>query len=189
MRFAPLVALVFTACAGSAPKTAVCPPAAPAALESLKPARAELAVLERFVGTWEGQGLGEPGASKVERTYRFVLGGKFLEVVNRSEYAPQPKNPKGEIHEDRGLVSWDRGGKRLVFRQFHVEGFVTHYASAGFSNDTLVFDSQSIENIPEGFRARETLRFLEDGRLEEVFEIAPPGKDYAVYSTATLTRR
>jgi hypothetical protein len=44
-----------------------------------------------------------------------------------------------------------------VFRQFHVEGFVNQYAlDTSSTADRLVFLSEAIENIPAGFRARET---------------------------------
>lgn len=42
------------------------------------------------------------GTSQVEREYEFVLTGTFLFVKNKSTYAPQEKNPKGEVHEDWG---------------------------------------------------------------------------------------
>lgn len=111
-----------------------------------------------FVGTWEGTGKGQPGESKVEREYKFTLGGQFLQVNHKSTYAPQTKNPKGEVHEDFGLFSYDKARKQFVFRQFHVEGFVTQYVSSNISSDgkTLVFDSEAIENIGAGWRARET---------------------------------
>lgn len=58
--------------------------------------------LKYFDGKWEGTGSGKPGVSKVQREYQFVLNHKFLRVQNRSTYDPQPKNPKGEIHDDWG---------------------------------------------------------------------------------------
>ena len=36
--------------------------------------------LRFFVGNWEGTGNGQPGVSKTQREYRFVLGNKFLQV-------------------------------------------------------------------------------------------------------------
>jgi hypothetical protein len=77
-----------------------------------------------FVGTWSGTSTGQPGNGSVSRTYEFVLGNKFLHVTNKSTYPPQDKNPKGEIHEDWGMFSHDSGRKKLVLRQFHLEGFV-----------------------------------------------------------------
>jgi hypothetical protein len=161
---------------------------APASETALKPAKPELAVLERLVGTWRGAGQGESGDATVERTYGFVLGGRFLEVRNQSSYAAQPKNPKGEVHQDRGLYSYDGGRKKLVFRQFHVEGFVNQYVIETMEPDRLVFVTEAIENIPSGFRGRETLRFVGPDALEETFEIAPPDQDFAIYSTSKLER-
>lgn len=113
--------------------------------------------LKFLVGKWEGTGNGQPGASKIEREYRFVLNDKYLNVQNRSVYDPQPKNPKGEIHEDWGMISYDKTRKQFVFRQFHIEGFVNQYVSTSISGDgkTIVFTSEGIENIPTGWRARE----------------------------------
>jgi hypothetical protein len=77
-----------------------------------------------------------------------------------------------------------------MLRQFHVEGFVNQYVLDGLSTvDRLVFTSESIENIPAGFRARETYVFSGNDQFEEIFEIAEPGQDFAVYSRSRLTRR
>jgi hypothetical protein len=139
--------------------------------------------LRFFVGSWEGKGEGRPGDSKAEREYEFVLQGKFLEARNESVYEPQDLNPKGEVHEDWGLFSYDQGRKKIVFRQFHVEGFVNQYILDSLSADckTLVFVTESIENIPSGWRARETYQILNDEEFIETFELAAPEKDFEVY--------
>lgn len=43
-------------------------------------------------------------------------------------------------------------------RQFHVEGFVTEYVATSTGSSEVVFISESLENIPAGWRARETWR-------------------------------
>lgn len=143
-----------------------------------------------FVGTWIGTGIGQPGSSTVERQYAFALDNRFLEVTNRSTYAPQENNPKGEQHEDRGFISWDRSRRRFVLRQFHVEGFVNQYVadSVAVAPDSIIFRSEAIENIPAGFRARETYRRLGPDEFLERFEIAEPGQDFTVYSETRLKR-
>lgn len=83
--------------------------------------------LRVLVGNWRGEGDGQPGRSRVERSYAFVMNGRFLHSRNSSIYAPQEKNRKGERHEDWGIYSVDTGRKKLVLRQFHVEGFVNQY--------------------------------------------------------------
>jgi hypothetical protein len=147
--------------------------------------------LRFFVGSWEGTGKGEPGESKVEREYQFVLRGKYLHARSKSTYPPQEKNPKGEVHEDLGFFSYDRGRKGFVLRQFHVEGFVNRYAfdAAASNATTLVFVSESIENIAPGWRARETYRLLSKDEFIEVFELAAPGKDFEPYAENHMRRR
>jgi hypothetical protein len=148
-----------------------------------------LASLGRLVGRWTGASEGQPGKGQVDRQYERALGSKFLQVRNRSTYSPQEKNPKGETHEDLGFFSFDRVRKRIVFRQFHIEGFVNQYVLEPSSTvGRLVFTSESIENIPAGFRARETYVFSSNDQFEEIFEIAEPGKDFEVYSRSKLTR-
>ncbi len=143
-----------------------------------------------FVGHWQGTGTGEPGNSTVERDYQFVLGGKFLQVKNVSRWAPRDKTAKGEVHEDFGLIGYDRARKTIVFRQFHIEGFVNQYAMEPIRDSkTLVFVSEAIENIAPGWRARETYRVFSSDEFEEVFELAPPGKGFELYSKSHLHRK
>lgn len=147
--------------------------------------------LKFFVGKWEGTGKGEPGISRVQREYKFALNGKFLQASHKSTYAPQEKNPKGEIHEDLGFFSYDKARNQFVFRQFHVEGFVNHYVSTNLSPDgkTLIFETESIENIPAGYKGRETYKILNEDEFIETFEIAEPGKAYEVYSENRFKRK
>jgi len=144
-----------------------------------------------FVGSWEGTSKGQPGVSKTQREYKFVLNGKFLHVQNRSVYDPQPKNPKGEVHEDWGLLSFDKGRKQFVLRQFHVEGFVNQYVQSTSDTDSksLVFVTEQIENIPAGWRARETYRIVSADEFVEVFELAEPGKNFELYSEGRYRRK
>ncbi len=142
--------------------------------------------LRPLLGTWEGTSSGQPGKGTVRREYRLVLADRFIEVRNTSTYPPQEANPKGEVHEDRGFISYDSARKLFVFRQFHVEGFVNTYV-APRDGRPIVFTSEAIENIPAGWRARETYR-LDGDEFVEVFELAEPGKDFVVYSEAHLRR-
>ena len=148
-----------------------------------------LAAIQPFVGKWQGTSEGQPGTGTLTREYRLILGDRFVEETNRSVYPPQDKSPKGEVHEHRGFFSFDRAKKTVIFRQFHIEGFVNQYALQATSRPgVLVFVSESIENIPQGFRARETYTFSGNDELEEVFEIAEPGKEFVLYSRARLKR-
>jgi hypothetical protein len=147
--------------------------------------------LRLFVGEWEGVSEGQSGKGQARRDYRFVLGDRFLSVTNTVVYPPQEKNPKGETHHELGLYSYDRAAKKLMLRQFHVEGFVNQYALESTADDgrTLVFVTTSIESIPPGWRARETCRFVSDDEFIETFALAEPGKDFATYSELRFRRK
>lgn len=141
-----------------------------------------------LLGSWEGTQEGRPGTGTNRRQYRLVLRDQFIEVRNTSTYPPQEKNPKGETHDDAGYISYDRGRKRLVLRQFHVEGFVNQYVEGPESSGRLVFVSEAIENIPAGWRARETYIVHGPDEFEEIFELAEPDKPFELYSRARLKR-
>jgi hypothetical protein len=142
-----------------------------------------------LIGRWQGTTEGQPGRGTVVREYSRALNSKFIRVKNRSTYPPQPANVKGEVHEDEGFISFDRSRKKLVLRQFHVEGFVNQYVEAdGSTTQKVVFTSEQIENIPAGFRARETYTVIGPDAFEEIFELAEPGKAFETYSHARFTR-
>jgi hypothetical protein len=141
-----------------------------------------------MVGHWEGTSEGQPGTGTVRREYARALNGRFIRVRNRSEYPAQEKNPKGEVHEDEGLFSFDRARKRLLLRQFHVEGFVNQYVQETGTVSSLVFITESIENIPAGWRARETYVVHGPDEFEEIFELAEAGKPFELYSRTRLKR-
>ena len=147
--------------------------------------------LKPFVGEWKGEGGGEPGRGIYERSYQFILNKRFIEIRNKSTYAPTDKTPKGEVHEDVGYFSYDIARKTFMLRQFHIEGFVNEFRLESISPDkkTLVFITESIENIPAGYRAKETYRLIGENENEEIFEIAEPDKDFKVYSKVKLVRQ
>ncbi len=147
-----------------------------------------LAAVRFFAGRWHGTGTGEPGQATVEREYQFVLGGKFLQAKNVSRWTPTEKNPKGETHEDMGLLSYDTARKTIIYRQFHIEGFVNQYAMLpAAAGADLVFESEALENVPPGWKARETYHVVSPDEFIETFELSQGGP-YEVYSRSRLRR-
>ena len=140
--------------------------------------------LNFMIGEWRGTSSGEPGQGNVERTCSKVLNDRFIECRTTTTYPAQKANPKGEVHVDRAFFSYDKSGKKLRLRQFHGEGFVNTYAEA----ESLSFVTVEIENIPAGWRARETYEPSSADAWSERFELAEPGKDFKLYSASTLRR-
>jgi hypothetical protein len=157
---------------------------------SPQPASLDFRRLSTFVGSWKGQDSGVPGEGTGDRTCRLVLGDNFLLCENTSTYPPQEKNPKGEVHQDWTLFSYDAGRDRFVARQFNIERFVNQLVmdAQASSEDRWVFVSESSENTPEGTRVRLTYVFQGEDRFEETFEVGWPGKELEVYVRNRWTR-
>ena len=47
-----------------------------------------------------------------------MLNGKYLNVEGRSVYDPQQKNPKGEVHEELGMISFDKVASNSCLANF-----------------------------------------------------------------------
>jgi len=136
-----------------------------------------------FVGSWKGHETGKAGIGKGERTYEFIMKGKYLHCRNKSVFEPQEKNPKGEVHENWDFFSYDKIRKTFVLREFHIETFVNQYTLDSLSVDkkTIIFVTESIENLPPGFRARVSFFIKNENEFSEKFEIAAPEKEFELY--------
>jgi hypothetical protein len=147
--------------------------------------------LKFFVGSWEGKGEGRSGVSKIEREYKFVLQDSFLEARSKSVYEKKDDNRKEKVHEDWGFFSYDKDKGKIMFRQFHTEGFVNRYVQDSLSADgkTLVFVTEAIENFTPGWRTKQTYQVLSDDEFTEIFEIAPPDQPFELYSTNHFKRK
>lgn len=143
-----------------------------------------------LVGEWEGKGEGKSGISTVSHNFDFIMKGRYLHMMTKATFEPQEKNPKGEVHEDWGFFSYDGLRNKIVFRQFHIEGFIIQYVLEDVSDEgKLVFVSEKIENAPPGLKSRLTFRRLNADGLEVNFELLFPGKDFDCYSLNTLKRK
>lgn len=89
------------------------------------------------------------------------------------------------------MMSFDKARSRIVLRQFHVEGFVNQYIlePAEIGAKRFVLTTEGIENIPAGWRARETYTIAGPDEFVELFELAAPSKEFETYSEARLRRK
>lgn len=135
-----------------------------------------------FLGSWQGEEVGIFGRGAGERSYRMILQGRYLLAENHSVFPPQEGLPEGEDHEDWAVFGYDRSRATYVIRQFTSEGYVNRYILDPSSEvpERMVFVSEASENAPPGLRTRLSYELLGDDEFTEVFEIAPPGKDFGV---------
>jgi hypothetical protein len=148
------------------------------------------APFRHFAGTWQGQGEGKGGISKGTLTFQFILGGHFLETKNQTLFPPQENNPKGQVHEDMGVFSYDQSRSCYVYRQFHGEGFVNQYICKKVLDEgrTFIFVSERLENLPPEMKARLTYKIMNPNEFQMTFDIAMPGADFECYSTGVMKR-
>ena len=120
-----------------------------------------------------------------------VLNDQYIQIVSRSVYPPQEKNPEGEVHDELGLISFDRGRQQYILREFHVEGYVNQYVlvESDPENGRFVFETEAMENMPEGWRARTTYEFEGEDQFREIFDLARPGEEWANFVTTQFARK
>jgi len=133
-----------------------------------------------FKGSWQGHETGKAGIGKGDRTYEFIMKGKYFYFKNTSTFEPQSKNPKGEVHKDWAFFSYDQNRKKFIMRQFNIEGYVNQFTLDYLSDDhkKLIFVSENSENTPPGLRARLT---YEVKNKDEFVELAMPGGEFSEY--------
>lgn len=138
--------------------------------------------LRYLPGKWLGTGEGTPGTSEVTQRFNWILDQKFIYGRTSSMFRPTESHPDGEFHEDWMIFSYDAERKKIILRQFHNEGYVNRYVLEEVSDggNTLQFVTESVENGPPGMRARLTFNIDSvNKQLDQNFELAMPGKDFA----------
>ena len=131
-----------------------------------------------FAGEWRGEESASFGDGRGERTYEFIVQGRFLLGQNHSVFPPQDGLPDGDIHDDWTVFSYDSARETFVLRQFNSEGFVNTFVLQDPSTlpDRMVFVLVASENA-SGARGSLTYARQRDDTFEEVFELTMPGVD------------
>lgn len=155
----------------------LCITSLPAQLDKLDPRWAPLAFL---IGDWTGEG-GGPGQGSGEFSFLPDLGGAVLIRKNVAHY-PDTKNKPAYSHTDLMIVD-----STMRADYFDDEGHIIHYAVQPST------DGKSVQFLSDASasqrRYRLTYRKIGADRVAILFEIAPPGKDFATYIEATARRK
>ena len=159
------------------------------------PSMAQQNPFDRFsflYGDWQGAGSGfGNNQSKITASYKPVMDGVYIEVKHDSKFQPTAQNPQGEHHTDQGYISFDKARKIFVFRQFNNEGYINQYVLVdSLSNEnTLVFQTENIENFVPGGSAKWTIEKKSDNEIETNFYVSVPGREAACVGTNILFRK
>ena len=147
-----------------------------ASVQAAEPEADGLAELRWVIGEWRGVGQGDPGTSGSERHIDSFLDGRYIRSQGRSVYPKQEKNPKGEIHAQLDLWSFDKAHGSVVLDK------------AASGPDRWVLVAESLENVPKGWKARYVFTRKSDDEYHEMLELDPDGKGFQPYVTNRFLR-
>jgi len=146
------------------PAGAAAPPA-PAAASPLDPVRF-------LLGTWQGEGGGQPGQGSGSASFSLDLDGRVVLRRNHAEYPGSAGKP-AVVHNDLMVIYPGPGTGRLEAVYFDNEGHVIEYAlEVSPDGRRIVLTSEAQPSKPT-FRL--TYAKVADDVVDVVFEIAPPG--------------
>lgn len=140
-----------------------------------------------LVGTWTGEGKGQPGNTTGTATFAFELDGRILVRTSRTNVPASAQGP-AYVHEDRLVVYRDAPGQPMRAIYWDNEDHTIAYdVSASPDGKAVTFASKASPAAP---RFRLVYTQLDASRVDVKFEMAPPGSPEAfkVY-TQGVTRR
>jgi len=136
-----------------------------------------------FIGNWQGVETGVSGDGIGFRTYSYELGENYIFQKNQSTFPKTDEKPKGEVHRDFGVFSYNSTKNELIYRSFNIENFTNIFVL----NDSLstenkfVFITREIENNPGNWEARVTIEKISDTEFKEFFDIAMDGENFTPF--------
>ena len=147
------------------------------------PAAPDWGPLQFLIGTWSGEGGGQPGQGAGAFTFAPDLQGTVLVRRNFAEF-PAANGKPASRHDDLMVVYRDEASHGLRATYYDNEGHTIPYTVTA-AEGNAVFVS---EGGPTGMRYRMTYIPAAPGQVKIRFEIAPPGKDFSTYIEASAHR-
>ena len=143
--------------------------------------------LSFLVGEWQGVGSGAPGEAVGGTSFSFGLDKKILIRKSWAKYPPKAGEQAGLTHEDLMIIHPAAAGAPFRAVYFDNEGHVIHYlVSFPGTERSVAFETDPAQPGP---RFRLTYELKENGVLENVFWVAPPGGEFKVYVQGSLKRK
>lgn len=123
-----------------------------------------------LVGTWQGEGSGQPGQGNGSASFKLDLDGRVLVRRNHSEYPAAPGKPAA-VHDDLMVIYPEPGTGRLEAVYFDNEGHVIEYTGeVSPDGRRVVFISEAEPTTPT-FRL--TYTRVGDDVVDVAFDVAP----------------
>ncbi len=140
--------------------------------------------LDFLMGTWVGEGSGDPGQGSGEFSFEYDLDRKILIRRNTAQY-PAQADRAAYRHDDLMIVYREATALRAIY--FDNEDHIIQYSIEASSGSARFISAAR----PDQPRYRLTYRKTGAKTINLEFEIAPPGKPeaFANYITSTVHRK
>jgi hypothetical protein len=129
-----------------------------------------------LLGTWTGEGSGQPGKGGGTFTFSHDLDSMIIVRKSHSEY-PATDNKPAVIHDDVMIVYTDFIGGPAKAIYFDNEGHTINYQVA-YADESIVLTSNKMPGVPV-FRLTYTL--LDTGTVDTKFEMSQDGDKFITY--------
>lgn len=141
--------------------------------------------IDGLIGEWTGAGTGAPGEGNGGFTFQRDLQGKVTVRKNFAQY-PATKDRPAYRHDDL-MVTYEDSSKTLRADYWDNEGHVIRYAMVTSPDRCVVtFESQRTAT-DAAYKLRYTFKSPDEVSID--FQIAPPGKDFGNYISASVKRK
>lgn len=139
--------------------------------------------LDFLIGGWQGVEAGVAGDGIGFRTYKYVFNKQYIQAENMSTFPISEKKPRGEVHRDFGIFSYNSNTQEIILREFHIEGFVNIHVldTLQSTENKFVFITREIENNPGNWIARIIIEKISNEEFKEYFDIAMDGENYVPF--------
>jgi hypothetical protein len=140
-----------------------------------------------LIGTWTGEGQGQPGDTSGTATFRLDLDGRILVRTNRVSVPASGQQP-ASVHQDLMILYRDLPGQPVRAVYWDNEDHTIEYdVTASTDGKIVTFVSRPTASAP---RFRLVYTRLDASKVDVKFEMAPPGSPdaFKVY-TQGVTRK
>ena len=140
-----------------------------------------------LIGSWSSPVSGAPGEGvSGSTTFTYDLDQRIIVRRSRAEFAPQPGETKGLVHDDLLIIYQQPSEKALRAIYFDNEGHIIHYTlEFPDGRRAVVFESEASQVSP---RARLVYEMTADNTLEIEFSVAAPGGELLSHVKGTAVR-
>ena len=139
-------------------------------------------------GSWSGpvESGGRIGGRVV--SFGLEVDGATLGYRATTYYPVKDSQPEARSEEIAKIVYDGARGKYVALVVFSTKAWGIYDAEVR-PDGSIRFTARELANLEAGVKSRWTLTRKVDGTLLEELDVAPPGKDFASYLSATLTKK